>query len=256
MFIINQKEEIGLTIKVNDKKFGNIVIAALYGQYIVDKDWVDYIVPIIEEWFDESKDEVKKSGNHDDVFDMQLKNLVDMILNRFKESEITVDLVQDQLIDFSDNENLEIINDIKTLMMHYNSWDDELKTVMDKCALTKESIKDVYIGCEEDAKFNNRSCEKFNPFVLRQSCNYGYTFNKQNECIAECPTGFYVFNDSYCLKPKIYSLNSLDKKSTECKPLHRRFAHLCVPTCPLGWEDHGSWCLRPKHEAKYYILVQ
>ena len=255
-FIQKQKEELNLTMQLNHKKLGNTVTAALFGEFLTGKDWTEYILPKIEEWYDLNKQKLKESGNHDEVFGGLLKDLVDLILAEIKQPVEEIDLIQDSLYELTEDDISDLIDNMETLLLHYNSWSDDLKLAMDQCALNQSTIPAVFETCEKEAGKLHKSCEKLNPFVLRQSCGLGYTFNHQHECVAECPTGFYRFNDSYCLKPEVYSLNRNEAKETKCKPLHRQFAHLCVPVCPLGWTDHGSWCQRPRHAVKHYLLVQ
>lgn len=248
-----KKQELSPDLNLKHKRVGNIVVAAIYGMYKSDKNWNYAIVPIISTWYNDKKKKVKIAPHHED-FLPYLEDLVDRILRKTEEPKLVTDIIKETLYEFTESEVEELKFDIETLVLHYNSWDKMLMDDMRRCELSSEVMNEVHAKCEVESQARNSYCQIFNPFVLIQGCSSGYSPN-QRECIADCPMGFIALNDTYCLKPAISSIKDHKNPKADCEYLHRRVAHLCIPACPLGWEDHGSHCLRPRYHNKHYLLI-
>ena len=254
--IDSARMELRSIMDLKDKKIGNIVVAALYAQKQVDKDLTEYVLPIVEQWFNENKEDVMGSGSHDEVFEEQLKDLVDRILQAYQTPKIDLDVFDDAKYDFTEVDREQLVIDMQFFLLHLNSLSPKLVEGMDACRLDSKYVGDIHERCEREAKELGRFCDYHNNFVLKHTCGMGYTFNSQRECVAECPKHFRKLNDTYCQKPMISSVMNLETGNPGCGSLHRRFGHLCIPSCPIGWADYGSWCRRPRFTPKHYFLVK
>jgi len=240
-------------VELTEEQKSNLVIAAQWGESVSGKDWDSEVAPIVQEWYGNNKGGIESAATTEQ-FGAHLEDLYNEIVKQPLKTEPSVEVDLEMQFEFTENEVAAFEADIETIVLHYHSLEKDLQAEMDKCAMKEEHTHIIKDKCKRRSP-NRSPCVPYNPFVIIERCNQDYVLNAHRECVAACPQGFVERGDSLCKKPEITMLSVKDLEAGECPSLHRRFDHLCIPMCPLGWTDYGATCRRPRYAAQHYTLL-
>jgi hypothetical protein len=162
--------------------------------------------------------------------------------------------------------------DMNTLLLQYHYLSVEDREDIKKCSLNlgraEERCKAVYKECStisyNEATFTvdpMTESEKL-PFVTR-TCPENYVRYGCCACMRSCVNYPELFNldgpdqHGYCVKkPAVVSHISDKREEDDMEPVGDKYvarctagwarvgSRLCVPKCPLGWQDHGDRCIK------------
>lgn len=109
------------------------------------------------------------------------------------------------------------------------------------------------------------NCVKVTNTFVNRKCPDGYRIEGCCNCVVDCPAN-WVDKGYWCIKPEVSTLKQHAAQSDctikgkkcsqwgnsfwieECPPMHDRIGgYLCVPRCPLGWNDQGQRCQKPRN---------
>ena len=252
---LNKEGEIlGKLFSIKEKKIDAIVVSAKLANQVVEKNWDEAIVPMIQDWYVDEQDTIEENKIGSEKFSISLNKLVSQIFAQHKSNELQkeVEMIEQDISQLSENDQQDLLDNINSVIINFDLFDGQLKNGLYRCKLERNYLEDVYQLCEERAEATGRSCQLHNPFVLKLACGLDATENNGDECVSNCPVGFSIFNDRFCKKPEVFII----KEETDCGSNYRRYENLCVPVCPVGWRDAGSWCQRPREAVEYFWLVK
>lgn len=249
-----ETERLRKVMDIKDKKIEMIISTAKYVNQRLDKNWEEDILPAVEDWYVQNQSELKDNKLKSEDFELQMNNLITTLLVKFHPNDLKKEMsfIEESISKFSDEIYQEIENNLSSIMLNFDYFDDEVKSLLYPCKLDRNDLPDVFAACEEKAQELNRKCVHHNSFVLKLDCSHNYTENGGDECVANCPIGFSVFNDKHCKKPNVYVL----EEDQNCNAHYKKYDNLCVPVCPVGWKDSGIWCERPSQVIEYFWLIQ
>ena len=169
-----------------------------------------------------------------------------------------------------DSQQISSIDNVNHMILYYKGLNSAQRISIDKCGLNLESaIK----RCEN--VHGSGKCAKITTTFVNRKCPDNFRIEGCCQCVINCPDGWK--DDGYwCHKPAAITLSKFTtqsecaKSGKNCVSINNEFftevcptrfervgQTLCLPKCPLGWNDQGWRCMKPAthHVGHPFIWV-
>lgn len=165
-------------------------------------------------------------------------------------------------INLFDPSDLTLTNNLNKMMLWFGQLENRTMTDIFGCEL---NLQPARTRCEND--HGKDGCQQMTPTMFNKKCPAGMKNMGNSMCVSSCPNE-WQFDDEglYCRKKHSYRVDTF-KTLEECRnnkwwtscvstadnlfvPICKENyaktgSTLCRPSCPAGWSDLGTMCVKP-----------